>query len=116
MIGVKEICILAIFVAGAAARSKNNQCDSVCAGKMTIECCECIGCHQGMRFGKRSFFPMTVEPKPYSSMQFDYNSRADSASMEEAIRDISAQLDLRPNRILVQNLARQLARFNSEEN
>ncbi|CAJ0933899.1 unnamed protein product, partial [Mesorhabditis belari] len=30
-------------------------CDAKCpGGRMTLACCECIGCHQGMRFGKRS--------------------------------------------------------------
>ncbi|CAB3399816.1 unnamed protein product [Caenorhabditis bovis] len=55
MFGVKEIIfIIGIAVVAVSASKRNAQCDYVCQGKMTIECCECIGCHQGMRFGKRA--------------------------------------------------------------
>ncbi|EGT45919.1 hypothetical protein CAEBREN_06296 [Caenorhabditis brenneri] len=55
MSGIKSfiffVLLLVCIVHGA---KRNAQCDLVCQRKMTIECCECIGCHQGMRFGKRS--------------------------------------------------------------
>ncbi|GMT07308.1 hypothetical protein PENTCL1PPCAC_29482, partial [Pristionchus entomophagus] len=40
------------------ARVTRAQCARVCGVKMTLECCQCIGCHQGMRFGKRSSGPL----------------------------------------------------------
>ncbi|KAF8355292.1 hypothetical protein PRIPAC_96915 [Pristionchus pacificus] len=40
------------------ARVTRAQCARVCGVKMTLECCQCIGCHQGMRFGKRSSSPI----------------------------------------------------------
>ncbi|VDK44461.1 unnamed protein product [Anisakis simplex] len=45
------LCYL-IFVDARVDRVK--QCHLICAEGMSRACCECIGCHQGMRFGKRS--------------------------------------------------------------
>ncbi|PIC19337.1 hypothetical protein B9Z55_024922 [Caenorhabditis nigoni] len=55
MFGITKFAVLVLlFVCLVEGAKRNAQCDLVCQRKMTIECCECIGCHQGMRFGKRS--------------------------------------------------------------
>uniref|UniRef100_A0A8R1E4L5 Uncharacterized protein n=1 Tax=Caenorhabditis japonica TaxID=281687 RepID=A0A8R1E4L5_CAEJA len=59
---------------------------------MTIECCECIGCHQGMRFGKRSQAFSTPELEEIAIAR--NNEQQD---LEEAIAAI--ELELLANRI-----------------
>ncbi|KAF1748398.1 hypothetical protein GCK72_024865 [Caenorhabditis remanei] len=96
MSGLKEITFFALILLCVVEGAKRNaQCDLVCQRKMTIECCECIGCHQGMRFGKRS--------QPFSTPEFEEAAIAASelTGIEQAIAEIELELAARaPSRRL----------------
>ncbi|CAI2356329.1 unnamed protein product [Caenorhabditis sp. 36 PRJEB53466] len=89
MFGLKETLFFSLLLVCIAEGAKRNaQCDQVCQRKMTIECCECIGCHQGMRFGKRS--------QPFNSPEFEEAAltahNEDMSGIEEAIAEIEMEL------------------------
>ncbi|KAK0396367.1 hypothetical protein QR680_001693 [Steinernema hermaphroditum] len=56
---IRHLCLLMLllgYCAGTFARfDRISECERICAVGMSAECCECIGCHQAMRFGKRAF-------------------------------------------------------------
>ncbi|PAV64747.1 hypothetical protein WR25_26237 [Diploscapter pachys] len=65
MVRVADILLSYMILSTAAKHnSAEAQCQDVCQGKMTLECCECIGCHQGMRFGKRSIPEAPAQQNP----------------------------------------------------
>ncbi|CAJ0583066.1 unnamed protein product, partial [Mesorhabditis spiculigera] len=66
---MRSLLVLFLFFVACLAISKRStdECSAKCVGgRMTMTCCECIGCHQGMRFGKRAeapmFYDMPQEP------------------------------------------------------
>ncbi|TMS36034.1 hypothetical protein L596_003301 [Steinernema carpocapsae] len=56
---IRQFClllfILELCVGALAGFDKISECERRCANGMSEECCECIGCHQAMRFGKRAY-------------------------------------------------------------
>ncbi|CCD63853.2 neuronal small secreted protein [Caenorhabditis elegans] len=97
MFGLKETIFFSLAVlCFVEAAKRNAQCDLVCQRKMTIECCECIGCHQGMRFGKRS--------QPFSTPELEEAVIAanELTGIEQAIVELELELAARvpPRRLL----------------
>ncbi|CAI5454357.1 unnamed protein product [Caenorhabditis angaria] len=93
MIGSKMMVMLSILVVMTVNAAKRNaQCNNVCQGKMTVECCECIGCNQGMRFGKRSMS---------YNIPFDFD---DEIGVEEVLEELENELASRPHRLNAKKL------------
>uniref|UniRef100_A0A1I7USJ3 Uncharacterized protein n=1 Tax=Caenorhabditis tropicalis TaxID=1561998 RepID=A0A1I7USJ3_9PELO len=94
MSGIKVITFLMLLCLAEAAK-RNAQCDLVCQRKMTIECCECIGCHQGMRFGKRS--------QSFVNPEFEEAAiaAAELTGIEKALEELELEIAAKPPRRLV---------------
>ncbi|CAP34700.1 Protein CBG16842 [Caenorhabditis briggsae] len=87
MFGITKFAVLILlFVCMVEGAKRNAQCDLVCQRKMTIECCECIGCHQGMRFGKRS--------QPFSTPEFEEAAiaAAELTAVEQALLELELEI------------------------